>query len=177
MTITEERAAIIPDFGDESAADRKIAIICSKGNLDMAYPGLIIANSALGEGVETHLFFTFWGFDMITRSRMRNLQFSPVGNTAMHPIGDAHIPQAMTPLPGMTAMATHMLKKQIADLGVPEIPEFLDQIVAAGGHLWACRMSADMMRLTEADLRDDVEGIISAADFIELTDGAQLLFI
>ena len=63
------------------------------------------------------------------------------------------------------------------DLGAPEVPEFLDQIVAAGGHLWACRMSADMMKLTESDLRDDVEGIISAADFIELTNGAELLFI
>jgi peroxiredoxin family protein len=177
MTVTEERAGIVPNFDDESESGRKIAIICSKGNLDMAYPGLIIANSALGEGVETHLFFTFWGFDMITKSRMRGLQFSPVGNTAMHPVGDVHIPQALTPLPGMTAMATHMLKMQIAELGVPEVPEFLDQIVAAGGHLWACRMSADMNKLTEADLRDDVDGIISAAQFIELTNGAQLLFI
>jgi peroxiredoxin family protein len=177
MTTTEERPAVIPDFGDESDSGRKIAIICSKGNLDMAYPGLIIANAALGEGVETHLFFTFWGFDMIVKSRMHGLQFSPVGNTAMHPVGDAHIPQALTPLPGMTAMATHMLKHQIAELGVPEVPDFLDQIVAAGGHLWACRMSADMMKLTEDDLRDDIEAIISAAEFIELTDGAQLLFI
>jgi peroxiredoxin family protein len=176
-TITEKQSAIVPDFDDDEQTGRKIAIICSKGNLDMAYPGLIIANSALGEGVETHLFFTFWGFDMIVKSRMQHLQFSPVGNTAMHPVGDAHIPQALTPMPGMTAMATRMLKKQIADLGVPEVPEFIDQIVAAGGHLWACRMSADMMKLTEADLRDDVEGIISAADFIELTNGAQLLFI
>jgi hypothetical protein len=67
----------------------------------------------------------------------------------------------------MTAMATHMMKKQIADVGVPEVPEFLEQIVASGGHLWACRMSADMMHLTEADLYGEVEGIISAADFIE----------
>lgn len=177
MTTVDTGPALVPDFGDETVTGRKLAIICSKGNLDMAYPGLVIANSALGEGVETHLFFTFWGFDMIVRSRMHDLQFSPVGNTAMHPVGDAHIPQALAPLPGMTAMATRMLKKQIADLGVPEVPEFLDQIVAAGGHLWACRMSADMMRLTETDLRDDVEGIISAADFIELTEGAQLLFI
>ncbi len=169
-------APIVPTFDDQETG-RKIAIICSKGNLDMAYPGLIIANSALGEGLETHLFFTFWGFDMIVKSRMRDLQFSPIGNTAMHPVGDARMPQALTPLPGMTAMATRMLKKQIADLDVPEVPEFLDQIVAAGGHLWACRMSADMMKITEADLRDDVEGIISAADFIELTGGAQLLFI
>src|SRR5690349_2469280 len=178
MTTTETRRAIVPDFGDDEPSGRKLAIICSKGNLDMAYPGLILANAALGEGVETHLFFTFWGFDMITKSRADNLKFSPVGNAAMHlPVGDAHLPQALAPVPGMTAMATKMLKKQIADLGVPEVPDFLDQIVAAGGHLWACRMSADMNHLTKADLRDDVEAIISASDFIELTAGAQLLFI
>ena len=169
--------SIVPNFGSEST-DRKLAIICSKGNLDMAYPGLILANAALGEGVETMLFFTFWGFDMITKSRMNGLQFSPAGNTAMHlPGHDIHIPQSMMPAPGMTAMATHMLKKQIAELDVPEVPDFLDQIVAAGGHLWACRMSADMNKLGMNDLRDDVEGIISASDFIEMTEGAQLLFI
>ena len=178
MTTTTTRPAIVPSFDDEAETDRKLAIICSKGNLDMAYPGLVLANAALGEGVETHLFFTFWGFDMITKARMHDLQFSPAGNTAMHlPVGDAHLPQSLAPLPGMTAMATRMLKKSIADLGVPEVPDFLDQIVAAGGHLWACRMSADMNKLTEADLRDDVEGIINASDFIELTAGAQLLFI
>lgn len=169
--------AIVPNFGAEDS-DRKLAIICSKGNLDMAYPGLILANAALGEGIETLIFFTFWGFDMITKSRMNDLQFSPAGNTAMHlPGSNMHIPQAMMPAPGMTSIATKMLKKQIADLDVPEVPDFLDQIVAAGGHLWACRMSADMNKLAMKDLRDDVEGIISASDFIEMTDGAQLLFI
>ncbi len=176
MTMTMTKPSIVPNFGSDDAPTRKMAIICSKGNLDMAYPGLILANAALGEGVELHLFFTFWGFDMITKSRMEHLQFSPAGNTALHmPGGDAHIPQALAP--AMTGMATKMLKKQIADLGVPEVPDFLDQIVAAGGHLWACRMSADMNKLELADLRDDVEGIISASDFIEMTDGAQLLFI
>jgi peroxiredoxin family protein len=169
---------IVPNFDDDAGSGRKLAIICSKGNLDMAYPGLILGNAALGEGVETHLFFTFWGFDMIAKKRMDDLKFSPTGNTAMHmPIGDMRVPQALAPVPGMQAMATKMLKKQIADLGVPEVPEFLDQIVAAGGHLWACRMSADMNKFTMDDLRDDVEGIISASDFIEMTDGAQLLFI
>ncbi len=178
MTTTEATPRIVPSFDDDVETDRKLAIICSKGNLDMAYPGLILANAALGEGVHTDMFFTFWGFDMIVKSRMHDLAFSPAGNAAMHlPIGDVRLPQALAPLPGMTGMATHMLKKQIADLGVPEVPDFLDQIVASGGHLWACRMSADMMKLTDADLRDDVEGIISASDFIEKTAGAQLLFI
>ena len=64
MTATQD--AIIPKFDDDEAeAGRKLAIICSKGNLDMAYPGLILGNAAIGEGVEVHLFFTFWGMDMI----------------------------------------------------------------------------------------------------------------
>ena len=168
---TRTAPAIVPNFGDDAPTSRKLAIICSKGNLDMAYPGLILANAALGEGVETHLFFTFWGFDMITKSRMGDLKFTMLGNTA------THLPQGLGGLPGMTAMATHQMKKQIHDIGVPDVPEFMEQIVASGGHLWACRMSADMMHLAEKDLYDAVEGIISAADFIEKTEGAQLLFI
>jgi predicted peroxiredoxin len=77
----------------------------------------------------------------------------------------------------MTAMATSRMKKQIAEIGVPEVSEFLEQIVDSGGHLWVCRMSADMMQLDEDDLYEAVEGIISASDFIDKTDGAQLLFI
>ena len=174
---TTQTTPVVPSFDDEES-ERKLAIICSKGSLDMAYPGLVLANAALGEGVETHLFFTFWGFDMITKSRMHDLKFSPVGNTAMHmPVGDIRIPQALAPLPGMQPIATKMIKQQIADLGVPEVPDFLEQIVASGGHLWACRMSADMNKLVEEDLYEGVEAIINASDFIEMTDGAQMLFI
>jgi peroxiredoxin family protein len=168
---TTVTAPVVPSFDDPESAGRKLAIICSKGNLDMAYPALILANAALGEGVETHLFFTFWGFDMISKETMGNLKFTMLGNTA------THMPQGLGGLPGMTAMATSKLKKAIAELDVPEVPEFLEQIVASGGHLWACRMSADMNHLTEDDLYDEVEGIISASDFIEKTNGAQLLFI
>jgi peroxiredoxin family protein len=171
MTTTTTAPAIVPDFGSDEHAGRKLAIICSKGNLDMAYPALILANAALGEGVETHLFFTFWGFDMINKSTMADLKFTMLCNTA------THMPQGLGGLPGMTAMATAKMKKSIAALDVPEVPEFLEQIVASGGHLWACRMSADMNHLTEEDLYDEVEAIISANDFIEKTEGAQLLFI
>lgn len=169
MTVTQP--APIPVFDDEDAGGRKLAIICSKGNLDMAYPGLVLANAALGEGAEVHLFFTFWGFDIINKSTMNDLKFTMLGNTA------THMPQGLGGLPGMTAMATAKMKRSIAEVGVPEVPEFLDQIVASGGHLWGCRMSADMNHLEKADLYDDVEAIISAADFIEMTEGAQLLFI
>lgn len=166
--ITE--APLVPSF-DSPASGRKLAIICSKGSLDMAYPGLVLANAALGEGVEVHLFFTFWGFEMIDRRHMADLRFSPVGNPA------THVPAAVAGAPGMTTFATHRMRRAMADLDIPEVPEFLEQITASGGHLWACRMSADMQHLGEDDLYEGVEAIISASDFIEKTEGAQLLFI
>jgi len=167
---TVTKTAPVPSFADEDT-DRKLCIICSKGTLDMAYPGMVLANAALGEGIETHVFFTFWGLDMVTRKRMDHLKATPVGNTAMH------MPQALGPIPGMTAMATHMMKKEIAKLGFPEIPEFLQTLVDSGAHLWACKMSADMMKLEMDDLFDGVEGIIGATEFMELSEGGQIIFI
>lgn len=199
---------IIPDFGPSSPhtstnaaqtearpegqpapgyrGPRKMVLICSKGNLDMAYPGLILANAAAGEGIETHIFFTFWGLDIINKKTNDHLKFSMIGNTAMHmpelgylKPGLEHVsmPQIMGQLPGMTAMATKLMKKQIAELDVPTIPEFLDLLEAAGVQMWACRMSFDMMKMIEADLHSGVRGVISATDFMELSDGAQTLFI
>ncbi|MBT8199619.1 MAG: DsrE/DsrF/DrsH-like family protein [Acidimicrobiia bacterium] len=177
MTATQESTAVIPDFGDDDETDRKICFIASKGTLDMVYPSLVMANAALGEGIETHIFFTFWGLDIITKKHMDDLQFTWMGNTAMHPPGGGmHMPQGAAGLPGMTRLATRMMKKQIADLDVPEVPEFVQMISDAGGHLWACKMTVDMMGLTKEDMIDEVEDIISATDFIELSEGAQVIF-
>jgi len=169
--LTTVETAPVPMFEDDQAEGRKLCIICSKGSLDMAYPGLVLANAALGEGVEVHLFFTFWGFDIINRKTMAHLKFTPVGNPA------THMPPSLMGLPGMTAFATHMMKKQIEGIDIPDVPEFMEMITDAGGHVWACRMSADMMHLDESDLYDRVEGIISAADFIEISEGAQIIFV
>ncbi len=170
MTATETTNATIPDFGDDES-DRKICFICSKGTLDMAYPALVMANGALGEGVETHLFFTFWGMDMITKKTMDDLKFTILGNPA------AHMPMGLGGLPGMTGMATKMMKKQIAGVDVPEVPEFLEMLVDMGAHLWACQMSIDMMDLKADDLFDGVEDIINVSEFMELSDGAQVIFV
>lgn len=62
---------------------RKLCIIASKGSLDMAYPPMILANAARMSGIETHIFFTFWGLDIITKSKMNSLHVSTVGNPSM----------------------------------------------------------------------------------------------
>jgi peroxiredoxin family protein len=177
MTSTQEAPARVPDFGDEES-DRKICFICSKGNLDMAYPALIMANGALGEGIETHIFFTFWGMDIINKATQEHLKFTAVGNTAMHlGKGSASIPQLAAGLPGMQAVATKMLKGKIAGLDIPEVPEFVKLLHDMGAKFWACKLSVDMAELTKDDLIDEVEDIINVSEFMELSEGAQLVFI
>ncbi|MDA2979156.1 MAG: DsrE/DsrF/DrsH-like family protein [Actinomycetota bacterium] len=170
MTTTEIAPAIVPDFGDEDEG-RKIAFVCSKGTLDMAYPALIMASGALEQGIETHIFFTFWGMDMINKKTMGDLKFTPVGNTA------THMPMALTPFPGMTTMATRNLRKSMAALNIPDVPTFLSHLSDMGCHLWACKMSVDMFDLKEEDMTDDLDGVLNVSDFIEIIAGAQTMFI
>ena len=150
---------------------RKLAIICSKGSLDMAYPGLVLANAARMMGIDCDLFFTFWGMDIISKSKIDHLKVVPVGNPAMH------MPQLVGGLPGMTDLATNMMKKEIEKLDMPPVPEFLEMIHDAGAGIYACRMAADMMHLERENLVDEVDDIIGAMEFLERAEGAQLLFI
>ena len=151
--------------------DRKLYIIVSKGILDMAYPGLVLANAARMMGIDAAIFFTFWGMDVITKSKVDHLKVVPVGNPAMH------MPQFVGGLPGMTDMATSMMRKEIEKLDMPPIHEFIEMVHDAGCGIYGCRMAADMMHLTKDDLVDEVDEILGAMEFLEMAEGAQLLFI
>ena len=151
--------------------NRHLCIICSKGTLDMAYPGLVLANAALMEGIDVTMFFTFWGLDMVTKKRMDHLKFTPVGNTSMG------IPQAIGGLPGMTPIATRMMKREIEKLDFPPVDEFIEMVSDAGAELYACKMSMDMMHLEAGDLCEQVNDVVGAMEFMEMSEGAQLLFI
>ena len=155
--------------------DRKLCIICSKGTLDMAYPGLVLANAALMEGIDVTLFFTFWGLDMINKRKMDKLKFLPVGNSSMP------IPTMIGGLPGMSGVATAVMKKEIAKLDFPPVSEFLEMISDAGGKMYACKMSMDMFAdffmMKESDMFERVDAVVGATDFMEMSEGAQIIFI
>ncbi len=153
---------------------RKLSIIASKGSLDMAYPPLILANAARMSGVEVDVFFTFWGLDIITKKKMDHLNVAVVGNPAMHP--SMHIPTLVGVIPGMSAMASWMMRKEIDKLDFPPVGEFVELIQDAGANLYACKMSMDMMKLTEKDLVPGAK-VLGAMEFIEMSEGAQLLFV
>jgi peroxiredoxin family protein len=163
---------------------RKIAFICSKGDLDMAYPALIMGWAALGNGIDVTIFFTFWGMDMIRKTRQDHLQIAPLANTSMKlrmmgvkGADNAGIPNVVGALPGMTAFATKLMKDKMQALGVPPVSEYVQMLVDGGAKLYACKMSVDMMTLTKEDFVDGVIDIVSASDFMDMTEGAQLVFI
>lgn len=162
---------------------RKIAFICSKGTLDMAYPALIMGWAALGNGIEVTLFFTFWGMDLINKNRIDHLELAPVANTSMKmsmmgvKTGNLGIPNIMGVLPGMTAFATKLMRDKISGLDVPPVREFMQMLADAGAKLYACKMSVDMMDLKKEDFVDGVEAIVTAAEFIDMTEDTQIIFI
>lgn len=143
----------------------------------MAYPGMVLANAALMEGIDVTIFFTFWGLDMINKKKMAHLKCTPLGNPSMGMPNGMGIPNFMAMLPGMTDFATSMMRKEIEKLDFPDVSEFLEMIHDAGGKMYGCKMSMDMMKLTKDDLFEGVDAVVGAMEFMEMSDGAQVIFI
>jgi len=148
----------------------KVSIIISRGSLEGIYPGLIMANGARMEGIEATLFFTFFGLDAVTDKRMDNLKVATVGNPAMH------IPTLIGGLPGVSAIATKMMSKEMEKMDIPPVREFIEMIHDAGGELYACKATVDMFHLKGSDFCKQVDGIISVGEFYEKSEGAQIIF-
>ena len=162
--------------------NRKIVFICSKGDLDMAYPALIMGWAALGNGVDVTLFFTFWGMDLINKARVDHLELSPVGNTSMKMNlmgvpGHLGIPNVLSVLPGMTAFATWLMKHKMAKLEVPPVREYLHMMAEAGAKLYACKMTNVLYGLKKEDYIDEVLDILTASEVIDESEGAQIILV
>jgi peroxiredoxin family protein len=149
---------------------KKVSIVISKGSLEGVYPGLIMANGARMDGIEATLFFTFFGLDAIMKKRVNKLKVATVGNPAMH------MPSLIGMLPGMSAMATSMMKKEMDKIDIPPVDEFLEMIKDAGADLYACKATVDMFKLSMDDFVPQVDEIINVGKFYELSAGAQIIF-
>ena len=157
---------------------KKVLIICAKGTIEDVYAALIMANGAVMEGIEARLFFTFFGLDAITKKQMNKLKTGVVGNPAMRMPGGLPFPTLLGVIPGVEAGVSAMMKKQMDQLDVPPVDEFLDMIVAGGGEIYACKMAADMFKLGMDDLSEHVKEIITVGQLYEMCDGdgTQIIF-
>jgi peroxiredoxin family protein len=156
----------------------RLAIIATKGTLDMAYPPLILASTAASLGVETAIFFTFYGLNIIHKQKMNQLKIAPIANPAMpmafppsmqNPITNAISsvfpgpPQIMGIIPGMTDLMSYMMKKTIKEHGVADIPELLEACKEAGVKLIPCQMTMELFGYKYEDLIDGLESPAGAA--------------
>jgi peroxiredoxin family protein len=149
---------------------RKVAIICSKGGLDEVYPALILASGARQSGAECTIFFTFWGLDAITESKVDHLHVNMAGNPAIP------LPTVLTGLPGMENLAATLMVRKMAELDIPGPREMLQLLHGMGVKMYACELAMRMFGRTKADLIPECEDVLTVGGFYDITPGAQVIF-
>jgi len=76
----------------------KAAFICVKDTLDGAYPSLVLGINAARQGMESKIFYSFMGLNLVLEGGVDRAKFFPPG--------------VMGAIPGMTSIATGMMKKR-----------------------------------------------------------------
>jgi len=151
------------------ADQTKMAIISIHGTLDMAYPPLILASTAATLDIESAIFFTFYGLQILKKDAGESLKVSPIANPAM----PMPVPNLIGALPGMTAMATSMMKSMIKKNGVASVPELISLCQETGVRLIACQMTMDLFGFKKEDMIDGLE-YAGAATFMEYAANSQI---
>jgi peroxiredoxin family protein len=157
---------------------KKVNIICAKGAIEDVYATLVMGNGAVMEGIETNLFFTFFGLDAIIKNRMDKLHTGVVGNPALRLPGGLRMPTLLGVIPGMESFTSSMMMGEMAKLDIPPVSEFLDLITAGGGKVYACKLAMDMFKVKTEDLSEHVSGILTVGEFYAHAggEGSQIIF-
>ena len=158
---------------EDNGSIKKMMIILSKATLENVYACFVLANGARMEGIEAEIFFTFFGLEAIHNKKLDHLHIATVGNPAMH------MPTMLGGLPGMEALATSMMKKEMEKIDMPDVREFLEILTASGVKLWACKLAMDMFHYQKEDLFEDLDGVLTVGDFYKQGSGVgtHMLFI
>jgi len=155
-----------------------MSIIVTKGSLDWAYPPFILSTTAAAMGLDVTMFFTFYGLPLLMKDM--SLQVSSLGNTAMKmPMMGMHMgmPNIVSAIPGVDAMASKMMKNLIKKKGVASIPELRELAVEADVRMIACQMTLDLFEYSKDDMIEGVE-LGGAATYIEVATKSHInLFI
>ena len=130
----------------------KAAFICVKDTLDGAYPALVLGINAARQGMESKIFYSFMGLNMVLQGGAERAKFLPPG--------------VMGAIPGMSSIATGMMKKKIDKANIPNLAELQEMAQIEGVELIACKMTVDMMEIDESKL---IEGatVWTAEDFLK----------
>lgn len=146
---------------------KSMSIIVTKGSLDWAYPPFILATTAAAMDVNVTMFFTFYGLPLLKKKL--NMKFTSLGNPAMEmPMMGRHMamPNLLSVMPGVGAMAGGMMKNLMAKKGVATIEELREAAVESDVRMIACQMTLDLFEYSTDDMIDGIE-LGGAATYIE----------
>ena len=136
------------------------ALITSKDTLDGVYPGLILGINARRLGMDAIIFYTFMGLNVIRKGWIENAKFQPPG--------------FMGAIPGMSSVATWMMKDKMAKANIPTLSDLQEVATLEGVKFVACKMTVDMMQLPEEEFIDGVL-VQTAEDFLRYAKDCKIL--
>jgi peroxiredoxin family protein len=161
----------------EQGAARKATIVVFSGNYDKVMGAFIIATTAQAMGLQTTMFFTFWGLSALKTGKKsgackRNWMQAMMG--MMLPKRAANLTLSQL---NMAGMGPTMLKSIMKGKGFASLPELIETAKDLEVRMIACQMSMDAMGICKEELMDGVE-IAGAATYVgEAKDGGLSLFI
>jgi peroxiredoxin family protein len=156
-------------------AENKATIIVLSGDMDKVFAALIIATGAAAAGMDTTLFFTFWGINAVQKGNRTGESFMGKMLGLLNRGGIGRLAPSKFNFGGM---GRWMFKKMMADKGVTSLEELLETCIDLGVHLVVCGMSMNVMEIKREDLIDEVEDIVGVAAMIkEASSSAVQLFI
>lgn len=155
---------------------KSMALVASKGGLDEVYPVLILASTAAALDWKVGIFCTFYGLDMINTKRMHKLKVSPLGNAAAPPPlkgREIGVPNIISMMPGMTAVATKMMKGWMSDSNIPDFDEMMEICLDGGVEFYACATTMGVMNVVQDDIMKEAT-CLGAAAFLDFAADADL---
>lgn len=165
---------------------KKVALIASQGTLDWAYPPFILASTAAALGMETSIFFTFYGLTLLKKKIVAKV--APQTNPSMPmkmPFGPQGFQNFEWPIPnlimgnvpGFETFATSLMKKTFKNKGVATVEELREICIESGVKLIGCQMTMDVFGFKKEEFIDGVD-VAGAATFLEFAAEADIqLFV
>jgi len=160
-----------PSLTAAGTAQNDKTIVVFSGDLDKALASLIIANGAVSMGRKVTLFFTFWGLNILRKNEHVKVKkpFMDKMFGKMMPRGSEKLGLSKM---NMAGMGSKMIRMVMKNKNVDSLELLLQQAKDAGVRLVACRMSMDIMGISEKELLDGIEyaGVATYLDAAESSD-------
>ncbi len=143
---------------------KKATIVVFSGDMDKVFAALIMATGAAAAGMDTTLFFTFWGLNAIKKGKFTGKGLFGRMMGVMNRGGINRIGPSKFNFGGI---GRWMFKKMMRDKGVTPLDELLELAVDLGVKLLACKMSMDVMEVAKDDFIDEVEDVVGVATYMK----------